>query len=90
VRHRVEQGARVRFLYFIFQRVSILAPLALFDAQRHASAIDVAGFQGNDLTRAQPDAVGHRSGLGSYFGRQLLNVNEVHIHLYAMLAQYFP
>ena len=41
-------------------RVAILAPLPLFDAQRHALAVDVGDLQRHYLTRAQAGAVRHR------------------------------
>lgn len=42
--------------------VAVLASLALFDAQRHALAVDVADLERNDLACAQPGTVGHRQG----------------------------
>jgi len=48
--HRAEHG------------VAILAALALFDAQRHAGAVDIAHLQRHHLTRPQARAVGHRQG----------------------------
>jgi hypothetical protein len=40
--------------------VAILAPLALFDAQRHALAVDVPDLRCHHLARAQSCAVGAR------------------------------
>ena len=41
-------------------RVAVLAALALFDAQRHALAVDVGDLQADDLARAQAGAIGQR------------------------------
>jgi hypothetical protein len=42
--------------------VAILVPFALFDAQGHALAVDVADLECNDLTGPQSGAVGERQG----------------------------
>jgi hypothetical protein len=40
--------------------IAILATLALFDAQRHAGAVDVADLEGHHFAGAQPGTIGHR------------------------------